>query len=270
LKSATGKVIMSRPQILIVDDESSVRFVLEQTLKNQDYVLDSVGSGDEALNKLAETMYDVILLDLHMEPIDGMAVFQAARSRDAEVVVIILTAYSSVESAVEALRLGAFDYLFKPVTPDTIRQRVREGLAHRRRVQWRQQTLLQIDNLRHALNEFDAESELVDPPTTEQRFVRSGAIVIDSHHRLATMNDDLLDLTTAEFDILVCLVKAAPEPLLPRELVKCALGYETEEIEARDIAKWHIHHLRRKIEVNLAKPRCIKTVRHKGYLWSGE
>ena len=261
---------MSQPRILIVDDEASVRFVLEQTLKNQDYMLESVGSGTEALNNLAEVEYDVILLDLHMEPVDGLTVFQAARELDPEVVVIILTAYSSVESAVEALRLGAFDYLFKPVTPDTIRQRVKEGLAHRRRALWRQQMITQIDSLRQSLNEFDAESELVEPPTTDRRFVRSGNLVVDCHHRLATMGDNLLDLTTAEYDILLCLVKAAPKPLLPHQLVKCALGYEADEVEARDIAKWHIHHLRRKVEVDPAKPRYIKTIRHKGYLWSGE
>lgn len=261
---------MDRPRILIVDDEDSVRFVLEQTLKNQDYILDSVDSGTEALSKLTETDYDVILLDLHMEPIDGLTVFQAARELDPEVVVIILTAYSSVESAVEALRLGAFDYLFKPVTPDTIRQRVKEGLAHRRRALWRQQMILQIDTLRQSLSEFDAESELVAPPTTDRRFVYSGQLVIDCHHRQATMSDDLLDLTTAEYDILLCLVKAAPEPLLPHQLVKCALGYEADEVESRDIAKWHIHHLRRKIETDPAKPQYIKTVRHKGYMWLGE
>ncbi len=261
---------MNSPRILIVDDEASVRFVLEHTLNHEGYRLDTVGDGAEALRKLAETPYDLLLLDLHMEPIDGMTVFHAARKQDPDIVVIILTAYSSVESAVEALRLGAFDYLFKPVTPDTIRQRVREGLHHRRRVLWRGQMLSQIESLRQALNEFDAESELVEPPATHQRFIRSGELVIDCHHRLATMSGNLLDLTTAEFDLLLCLVKAAPEPLSPRELVNCALGYDSEETEARDIVKWHIHHLRRKIEEDPAHPRYIKTVRHRGYLWGGE
>jgi DNA-binding response OmpR family regulator len=261
---------MNPPRILIVDDEPSVRFVLEHTLDHEGYDLDAVGSGADALRKLAETAYDLLLLDLHMEPVDGMTVFQTAREIDPDVVVIILTAYSSVESAVEALRLGAFDYLFKPVTPDTIRKRVREGLHHRQRVLWRRQTLSQIESLRQALNEFDAQSELVEPPATHDRFIRSGELVIDCHHRLATMSDKLLDLTTAEFDLLLCLVKVAPEPLSPRQLVNCALGYDTEETEARDIVKWHIHHLRRKIETDPAHPRCIKTVRHKGYLWRGE
>ena len=130
--------------------------------------------------------------------------------------------------------------------------------------------LSQIDNLRQVLSEFDAESKRVNPPTTDQRFLRSGPLVIDIHHRQATINNTLLDLTTAEFDLLSCLVKMAPEPLSPRQLVKCALDYNAEDTEARDIVKWHIHHLRRKLEQDPNQPCYIITVRHKGYLWRGE
>ena len=259
---------MSRPRVLIVDDDATVRFVLINTLKHQGYIINSASNGSEALKELEQKSYDLLLLDLHMSPVDGMEVLSQIRAKDPYLSVIILTAYSSVESAVEALRLGAFDYLFKPATPDTIRQRVKEGLQHRQQI-LRQQTLLtKIETLRQTLNEIAPERVPPHPPEPNVRFARSGQLVIDNHHRQATLNDNLLDLTTAEFDILVCLVKAAPQPVSSRNLVKCALGYEVEETEARDIAKWHIHHLRRKIEVNKT-PRYIKTVRHKGYLWLG-
>ena len=67
----------------------------------------------------AAAPYDLLCLDLHMEPVDGLHVLSFVRDHDPDVIVIILTGYSSVESAVEALRLGAFDYLFKPATPET-------------------------------------------------------------------------------------------------------------------------------------------------------
>ncbi|MBN1218998.1 MAG: response regulator transcription factor [Anaerolineae bacterium] len=261
---------MNPPRVLIVDDEPGVRYVLERTLQDEDFNLDSVDNGLDAIRKLTEAAYDLLLLDLHMTPIDGLTVFQAARKLDPDIVVIILTAYSSVESAVDALRLGAFDYLFKPIAPDMIRQRVRDGLQYRQRVVRRQRMFSQFERLRQTLSEFDAETEQMEPPPTDQRFVRSGNLVIDCHHRQTMMGNKPLDLTTAEFDLLVCLVKAAPKPLSPRELVNCALGYNAEETEARDIVKWHIHHLRRKIEDDPSCPRCIKTVRHKGYLWRGE
>jgi DNA-binding response OmpR family regulator len=260
---------MKSPHILIVDDEANVRFVLEHTLRHEGYTLDTAVHGAGALKKLSETSYDLLLLDLHMEPIGGLEVFNSAREQDPDMVVIILTAYSSVESAVEALRLGAFDYLFKPATPAAIRQRVKEGLHHRQQTLRRRRLLAQIESLRQALDELDDSDDLQAPPQADRRFIHSGELTIDCHHRQATLGDKLLDLTTAEFDLLLALVKAAPAPLTPRQLVNYALGYDSDETEARSVIKWHIHHLRRKIEPDLARPRYIKTVRHKGYVWSG-
>ncbi|MCB0191106.1 MAG: response regulator transcription factor [Anaerolineae bacterium] len=260
---------MSQPRILIVDDNDTVRYVLTNTLKHQGYVIDSASDGSEALKKLVQTSYDLMLLDLHMGSVDGLEVLYQIREKDPLLSVIILTAYSSVESAVDALRLGAFDYLFKPAAPDAIRQRVQEGIQHRQQLLHQKNLLTQIDLLRQTLNAFEPSQDPSHLPKPDARFFQSGPLTIDYHHRQVTLDDTLLDLTTAEFDILVCLVKATPEPVSPQDLVKCALGYDVETTEARDITKWHIHHLRRKIEIDKT-PRYIKTIRHKGYMWSGQ
>jgi DNA-binding response OmpR family regulator len=262
---------MNPPRLLIVDDEPNIRFILERILGHEGYIIETAIHGADALKKLAEAPYDLLLLDLQMEPVGGLKVLQAVRTQDRDMVVIILTAHSSVESAVEALRLGAFDYLFKPATPEAIRQRVREGLHHRRQTLRHHALLRQIERLRDVLNNLEGDDELLLPPAApNQRFVRAGKLVIDRQRRLATLNDNLLDLTTAEFDLLLCLAQAAPRPMSARELVNCALGYDSDEIEARDLIKWHIYHLRRKIEPDPANPHYIKNVRHKGYLWSTE
>lgn len=261
---------MNPPHILIVDDEANIRFVLEHTLRHEGYKIDAAANGADALKRLSEKAYDLLLLDLHMEPISGLEVFNHAREQDPDLVVIILTAYSSIESAVEALRLGAFDYLFKPAKPDAIRRRVREGLHHRRQALRRRQVMAHIDNLRQVLNTLDSPDAPSAPPQAGARFIRSGNLTIDCHHRLVTLGNRLLELTTTEFDLLVSLVKAAPRPLSARQLVNHALGYDSDDTEARSLIKWHIHHLRRKIEPDPAHPRYIKTVRHKGYLWSGQ
>lgn len=258
------------PQILIVDDEPNVRFILERCLSHDQYTIDIAAEGTTAIKMLAQKPYDLVLLDLHMEPVDGLEVLNFAREQDPDLVAIILTAYSSIESAVEALRLGAFDYLFKPAKPDTIRQRVKEGVQHRRQALQFRQVMSQIENLRHTLDELAPRIEANIPHGDSQRFVQSGKLVIDRQHRLAALDGQLLDLTTTEFDLLLCIVEATPEPLSPRQLVNCALGYDCDELEARDIAKWHIHHLRRKIEPDPNHLRYIKTIRHKGYMWSGE
>jgi len=255
---------MNNSRILIVDDEEPIRFILERTLRQEAGQIDVAADGQTAIEMLRTAVYDLILLDLQMAPVDGLAVLDAARKQDPDVVVIILTGQGSLESAVEALRLGAFDYLFKPAVPQVIRERAREGLRQRRQAVQRRQILNQIETLRQSLSTLTAV-----PLAEDGRFLRAGPLVIDRRHRAATFNDQLLDLTTAEFDLLVCLVEAAPTPLSPRQLLRCALGYEAEEVEARDAIKWHIHHLRRKIEPTPNRPRHIKTIRYKGYFWSG-
>jgi DNA-binding response OmpR family regulator len=258
------------PHILIVDDESNVRFVLARALRqiNADVVVTS--SGREALERIAKASFDLILLDLYLGNVNGLQVLEAARQKDPEVVVIILTGQGSLESAVEALRLGAFDYLFKPARPEVIRQRVRDGLHKRQQARQKRQIMTQIETLRHMLNELETNALSVPYEGEDGRFLHRGPLVIDRRHRAATLNNNLLDLTTTEFELLVCLVEEAPQPVSPEELARCALGYKAGESDARDTIKWHIHQMRRKIEPDPGRPRYIKTVRYKGYFWSGD
>ncbi len=260
------------PRILIVDDEPNIRFVLERALRHQGYALDCAADGAEAIRKLtgASPPFDLLLLDLQMEPVNGLQVLHAAKEQDPDLVAIILTAHGSLDSAVETLRLGAFDYLFKPAAPDTIRQRVREGIEKRQQILRRKILLNQLETLRQTLIQLDDTSLAITPPAPVNRFIRSGNLALDRHHREATLAETPLDLTTTEFDILQCLVMSAPTPLSARELVNLALNYDCEDGEARDIIKWHIHHLRRKIAQNTPRAEYIKTIRHHGYLWAGD
>ncbi len=261
---------MTVPRILIVDDEASIRFVLQRTLRGEGYFIEEAIHGADALEKLAHNTYDLILLDLYMEPIDGLQVLNSVRQKDEDTSIIILTAQGSLESAIEALRHGAFDYLFKPAEPEEIRSRVRAGIEHRRINQQRQHLQNQIGALRHLLNELDNPQQLTSPSRTDDRFFHLGKLVIDRQQRIATLGNKLLDLTTAEFNLLLCLAENTPNPTLPRDLLNCALGYDSEELEAKETIKWHIYNLRRKVEENPSRPRYIKTVRYKGYFWSSD
>jgi len=262
---------MSDPaHILIVDDEPNVCFTLERTLQKEKYLVDTATNGREALAKIGRATYDLILLDLRMQPIPGIQVLQAVHAKDPSTVVIILTGHSTVETAVEALRLGAFDYLFKPVSPDTILQRVREGLAHRNDERRRSHVLQQVDTLSETLLSLHMESERLQQSSTSNRFLSSGTLTIDLHKRSAALRGRLLDLTTAEFNILLCLVQQAPKEVSPRQLVNQALGYDAEYTQAAEIMKYHIHQLRRKIGDDPQHPHLIKTVRYQGYLWSND
>jgi DNA-binding response OmpR family regulator len=259
---------METSRILIVDDEPAVCSILERSLCCAEYLIETAFGGSQAIDKLRQAPYDLMLLDLNMRPLNGIHVMQKVRELGLETQVIILTGYSTIESAVDALRLGAFDYLFKPTSPADIRNVVQKGLEHHRLHLRRQRLLNQIEQLKQALTVLETDTPLnTEPPS--KRFLKSGGLVIDLNHRAATIEGRLLDLTTAEFDILVHLVRSAPQPVTPGVLVQEALNYRVEEVEAREIIKGHIYHLRQKIEPQSEKPRYIKTVWYKGYLWSG-
>ncbi len=258
---------MDTPRVLIVDDEPGVRFVLEKTLAAEDYRLETASDGGEAIRKLDGADYDVLLLDLKMMPVDGLQVINALRGKGSDAAVIIITAHSTIESAVEALRLGAFDYLFKPASPEVIRQRVREAIQYSRQVTRRARLLGQVESLRQSLMDLESETVPVEQAKAPDRFLRSGKLVIDKYHRSAMLDGQLLELTTAEFDLLRALVEAAPQTLAPRELARRALQYDPQEIEARQTVKYHVHQLRRKLGEDPRSPKYIKTVRYKGYFW---
>jgi DNA-binding response OmpR family regulator len=116
-------------RILIVDDEPNVRLVFRTALESNGYRPEAASDGDEALRLLAETSADLILLDLQMPVMGGMAVLQRLRDAGNDVPVVIVTAHGDVPNAVQAMKLGAIDFLMKPLTPEALRQTVAEVLG---------------------------------------------------------------------------------------------------------------------------------------------
>ncbi len=112
-------------KILVVDDEPIIRENLERILSEENYEVRSVALGKDALNILEETEMDVLLLDLNLPDINGLEVLKEAKKLDSELMVIIITGYASVESAVKAIKLGAYDYIKKPFKADVIKLIVR-------------------------------------------------------------------------------------------------------------------------------------------------
>lgn len=109
-----------KPDILIVDDEEVVRRSYSRILSGAQCNADAVWNGDEALRAMERQPYDVVLLDLRMPGTDGMAVLKAIKQKWPESEVVVITGYPSIETAKESLRLGAYDYLAKPVGPEEV------------------------------------------------------------------------------------------------------------------------------------------------------
>ncbi len=120
---------MSKPRILVVEDDAVARQNLEHILhKGDEYLIDAAVSGVQALELLERETYDLVLTDLRMEKVDGMAVLVKAKERHPDAEVIMLTAYASVDSAIEAMKRGAFHYLAKPYKIDEVRAHVAHAL----------------------------------------------------------------------------------------------------------------------------------------------
>ncbi len=122
---------MERPSILIVDDERNIRLTLCAALESLDVEVETAVNGQDALAKLGERGFDIVLLDLRMPGMDGMTVLDRIRRGHPRAAVAILTAHGSIESAVKAMKLGAADFLQKPFTPVEIRELVSDLLTHR-------------------------------------------------------------------------------------------------------------------------------------------
>lgn len=109
-----------KPAVLIVDDEEVVRRSYARILSGAECRADAVWDGDEALRAMERQPYDVVLLDLRMPGIDGMTVLKTLKQKWPDSEVVVITGYPSIESAKESLRLGAYDFLAKPVGTDEV------------------------------------------------------------------------------------------------------------------------------------------------------
>ena len=145
---------MSGTRILVVEDERAQRDALVTYLTRKGYAVDAAGTGEEALSRLASGSYSLLLTDLRLPGMDGLAVVRRARELDEEMGLLLMTAYASVESAVEALRLGAHDYLLKPLILEEVARKVASLLEHRELVR-------ENARLRRILQESEPETEIV-------------------------------------------------------------------------------------------------------------
>jgi DNA-binding NtrC family response regulator len=140
--------------ILVVDDEFSVRDSLYNWFKTEGYRVDTAGNGMEALKKLQESPWDIVLVDIKMPGMDGMELQRHIKKIDNTIIVIIITAYATVDTAVEAMKEGAYDYLSKPVDPDKLSILIRNAVNQRR---------LMAENiqLRQKVEELSLQDEIV-------------------------------------------------------------------------------------------------------------
>ncbi len=127
--SAKGKIMDAMRKVLVVDDEEIVRLSHTRTLAGESCKVEMARSGEQALEKMQSEPADVVLMDLRMPGMDGLATLEAIKEKWPQTEVVIITGYPSVYTARQAVRLGAFDYLAKPVAPDKVLAVANEAMA---------------------------------------------------------------------------------------------------------------------------------------------
>ena len=257
--------------ILIVDDEDPLRLSLSLILQKENYRVETAASAEEALNCLLAHQYDLMFLDLSLPGMSGIDLLVEIHKQAPHLPVLILTAHAALESAIQAVRLGARDYLIKPVEPVEILDRVAEVLAEREQPARKKEIVGQIQALLAELQKMEGAdvtpaSTLTALPSTDlARFLKRGIFELDLHARHAMLNGKYIPVTGIYFDYLSTLLRHAPKAVPYKTLVKESQGYNVAIAEARDLARWRIHELRKIIEADPERPKYILTVRGTGY-----
>jgi DNA-binding response OmpR family regulator len=254
-------VTLNMERILVVDDEPGIRKVLCGTLESAGYQVDSAESGEAALERLAQSDYDLILVDIQMSGLDGLGLIERARADHPDLAAVILTGFATVDSAVWALHENVDDYLVKPARPDAIRAAVRRALERRRAAQAQTTTLARIaSDLQTLLGKSPSPA---DPANSAP--LQSGPLWLDEATHRAEWNRQPLSLTPVEFKLLAHLAHNAGRVFSPQALVAAVQGYQCSPLEARELIKPHLYSLRAKIEPDPTRPRYLVNVRGVGY-----
>jgi len=184
----------SLQKILIVDDEESVCMVLTRVLEGAGHDVQVASNGREAIDRLKDEPFDLIITDLKMPGIDGLGVLAKAKETDPLCEVIVITGYASVDSAVEVMRLGAYDYITKPFHLDRIRFLAERALQRRRLSQAAAETeaykrLAQLDGMTEAHNRRGFDELLSSEISRCRRFGRPLSLLMIDLDDLKVIND---------------------------------------------------------------------------------
>jgi two-component system alkaline phosphatase synthesis response regulator PhoP len=267
--------------VLVVDDEGAIRYSVSKTLQRVGYNVTEAASGEEALDQMKKHHYDVVLTDIRMPGLTGVELLKRIKEQAPDAIVILMTGYASLGTAVEALRLGAHDYLIKPSSSQDIRQSVARGVERARNLKRRRALLdairsnvseltrADVDVVRAALEDMDFDDE---PPRIEQPIAESlnsnmtlGPLTIYPGRYQIAVGDRPIDLTPTEFDLLLYLAAHRGRVVSCHELVREVRGYTVDEAEAREVIRPHVSNLRRKLKQAGQDADLIVNVRGIGY-----
>lgn len=236
-------VAESRQRVLVVDDEASIRRILETRLKMVGYDVVTAEDGEEAVDVYNKTAPDLVILDVMMPKMDGYGVTREIR-RTSDVPIIILTALGDVSERITGLELGADDYVIKPFSPKELEARVKAVLRR------------------------TTTKEVVAPTSkTAKNVITTGQIKIDTARRQVYRKNERIRLTGMEFSLLELLVNNSGQAYSRNEILQHVWAYPPDHRIDTRVVDVHISRLRSKLEADPANPELILTARGIGYMF---
>ena len=227
---------MAARSVLVVDDEANIRELVAEYLRRDGFDVLQAGSGEKALETIARSTPDLVILDVRLPGIDGFETLRQIR-RSSDVYVLMLTARSEETDTLIGLEVGADDYVTKPFSPREVVARVRTLLRRR---------------------------DGVGP--ADERLLFDG-LTIDLARREVTADDRLATLTALEFDLLAALTSSPGRVFTRRQLIERVWGWDFYGDER--IVDVHVRKLRQAITDAADDPRYVATVRGVGYKFIG-
>jgi DNA-binding response OmpR family regulator len=241
-----------KSNILVVDDEPVARQSLSDILKLEGYNVSSAPNGQAAVEYVRTHPIDLMIVDLRMPGMDGLEVVQVVNQVSSETEVILLTAFGSTETAIQALRLRIHDYLLKPASPAQVLASVKKGLA------------------RHEARSRAGSAALsTDVDETVEVFSLKDGTTVDLSRRQIKHKNKVEHLTPAEGRLLRILIENEGKVFSHRELVLLVQGYDTSQREAPEILRPLVSRLRHKLDQFPALSERVVSVRGTGYLYEG-
>ena len=242
-----------KSNILVVDDEPVARQSLSEILRLEGYAVNAVPNGQAAVEYVRTHPVELVVVDLRMPGMDGLEVVQVVNQISPETEVILLTAFGSTETAIQALRLRVHDYLLKPAPPSQVVNSVKKGLARR-----------------DARLKARGGSSTMEVEEGVAEFSLKDGTHIDLSRRQIRKKDQIIHLTPAEGRLLRVLIENPGRVYSHRELVLLVQGYDTSQREAPEILRPLVSRLRHKLEAFPSLSDRIVSVRGTGYLYEGD
>ena len=225
---------MGTESILIVEDDAALRRSLRSTLSAEGLDVKDAGTGEQAMAELRQAKYAIVLLDLNMPGMGGMATCRVMRAAFPALTIMVLTVRDQDTDKVNALDAGADDYITKPFQLSELTARIRAVLRR----------------IRLSTSDEDVPIQI-------------GEIRIDPVRREVTRANDRVHLTPKEFDLLHLMMLHAGKPLSHRFLITSVWGAEYGD--EREYLRTYLNQLRRKLETDPSSPRYLLTENYVGY-----